>query len=68
MASAVANGTNVRTIGTDEAKNRAVLYRLVFLTLGGVIFENRRDIIGVELKKGRFYEGDYAVGQRRYTV
>lgn len=34
-----------------KAKNiiRAVLYRLIFLTLGGVIFENRRDIIGVEL-------------------
>lgn len=44
-------------------KTRAVLYRLIFLTLGGVKFTNRRDIIGVELKKERLYEGDYAVGQ-----
>lgn len=36
-------------------------YRLIFLTLGGVIFTNQRDIIGVELKKERLYEGDYAV-------
>lgn len=61
MISVVVTGKNVRTIGTDEAKNRAVLYRLIFLILGGVIFENQRDIIGVELKKERFYEGDYAV-------
>lgn len=57
MTSVAASGTNVRTIGTDERSKqskkisdyRAVLYRLIFLTLGGVKFTNRRDIIGAEL-------------------